>query len=391
MLDFTFHSPTFFEFGRNAEDQTGKLAKRFGAKKVMLHYGQQSVIKSGLLDRVEKSLHDEGIETVRLGGVVPNPEASKVYEGIELGRKENIDMIIGVGGGSAVDSAKAIAVGIPYDGDFWDFYDKGQRAEAALPVGCVLTLAATGTEGSDSTVITNVEDDRKKRGYGSHFMRPVFSVLNPELQFTLPPYQTACGIVDMIAHVLERYLSNTPDVELTDRMSEAVIKTIINQGRIAVKEPDNYEARAALLWGGMVAHNNLLGVGREQDWSSHQIEHELSAIYGVAHGAGLAVVFPAFMTFTLEHGLERYAQFAHRVFDVEADFMNPRAVAEEGIRRFKAFLTEIGMPTTFAELGAKEEDIPMLAKRVKFNTEDTLGFFQPLSRKDVEAIFRLAL
>lgn len=390
MLDFQFHSPTHFTFGKHAEEKTGAMAKRYGAKKVLLHYGQNSVIKSGLLDRVEKSLHEAGIETVRLGGAVPNPEALKVYEGIALGRKENVDMIISVGGGSAGDSAKAIAVGIPYEGDFWDFYDKGVHAKRALPVGIVLTLAATGTEGSSASVITNVDDDRKKRGYGSPLLRPTFSILNPELMFTLPPYQTACGVTDMFAHILERYLTNTPDVELTDRMAEAVMKTIINQGRIAIREPENYEARAALMWAGTIAHNDILGVDREQDWSSHAIEHELSAIYGVAHGAGLAVIFPAFMTFTLDHDVARYAQLAHRVFEVEADFMNPRGLAIEGIRRFKEFLHEIGMPLTFAELGAKEEDIPMLAKRVRMKGEK-LGFFQPLDRDDIAAIYRLAL
>ena len=391
MIDFTFYSPTFFAFGKNAEAETGKLAKRYGATKALLHYGQQSVIRSGLLDRVETSLHEAGIETVRLGGVVPNPEASKVYEGIELGRREGVDMVIGVGGGSAVDSARAIAAGVQCGGGFWDFYDDKKTIEKALPIGCVLTLAATGTEGSNSSVITKVEDNQKKRGIGHNLLRPAFSVLNPELTYTLPAYQTACGIADMLAHILERYLSNTPDVELTDRMSEAVMKTIVNQGRIAIREPENYEARAALMWAGMVAHNDILGVGREQDWSSHQMEHELSAVYGVAHGAGLAVVFPAFMTYTLEHDLARYAQLAHRVFDVEPDFGNLRGMAEEGIRRFKAFLKEIGMPLTFAELGAREEDIPMLASRVYLTNGDLLGFFQPLSRDDIANVYRLAL
>lgn len=389
MLDFQFKSPTHFVFGKHAEEKTGAMAKRYGATKVLLHYGQNSVIKSGLLERVKKSLHEAGIDTVLLGGVVPNPEASKVYEGIELGRKENVDMIVSVGGGSAGDSAKAIAVGIPYEGDFWDFYDRGAKAEKALPVGIVLTLAATGTEASSASVITNVDDDRKKRGYGSPLLRPVFSIMNPELMYTLPPYQTACGISDMLAHVLERYLTNTKDVELTDRMAEAVMKTIINQGRIAIREPENYEARAALMWAGTIAHNDILGVDREQDWSSHAIEHELSAIYGVAHGAGLAVIFPAFMTFTLDHGVARYAQFAHRVFEVEADFMNPRGMALEGIRRFRAYLREIGMPLTLDELGANAEDIPMLAKRVRINGEK-LGSFQPLDRDDIAEIYRLA-
>ena len=389
MLDFSFYSPTYFAFGKNSESRVGELAQRFGATKVLLHYGQGSVIRSGLLDRVEESLQEAGIETVRLGGVVPNPEASKVYEGIELSRREGVDFIIGVGGGSACDSAKAIAVGVPYDGDFWDFYKGEKKVECALPIATVITLAATGTEGSNSSVITHVENNRSKWSIRSDLVRPVFSILNPELTFTLPPYQTACGITDMIAHIMERYLTNTEGVELTDSMCLAVMKTIVHQGAIAMKNPRDYYARANLMWAGTVAHNDSLGMDREQDWSSHKLELELSALYGVAHGAGLAVMLPAFMEYQLDHNPKRLAVFASEVFDVEpSDDLT--AMAEEGIYRFRAYLKSIGMPLTLRDIAVPEEDIPLLASRIQMNNGDLFGFYRPLNRQQIEEVYRLA-
>lgn len=387
MNNFNFYSPTFFEFGKDTETKTGKLVARFGGKKVLVHYGSGSVVRSGLLARVTKSLEEAGIQYVELGGVVPNPRSGLVYEGIELCRKEGVDFILAVGGGSAIDSAKAIAIGVPYEGDFWDFY-QGRPIKEALPVATILTLAAAGSEASNSSVITH-ENGNMKRGTGSNLIRPVFSILNPELTTTLPPYQTSCGATDMFAHVLERYFTNTKDVEITDRICEAIMLTIINETPKALADPTDYQARANIMWAGMVAHNDICGVGREQDWATHTLEHELSALYDVAHGAGLAVMFPAWMKYNMKQDVNRFAQFAVRVFGCEMDFQNPERTAKEGIAKFEQFLLSIGMPIRFKELGAKAEDIPTLIEMLKMN-DRAIGNFVKLSREDVEAIYKLA-
>lgn len=387
MNNFNFYSPTYFEFGRNTEEKAGKLIKRFGGKKTLVHYGSGSVVRSGLLGRVLASLDAEGILHVELGGAMPNPRSSLVYEGIELCRKEKVDFILAVGGGSAIDSAKAIAIGVPYEGDFWDFYT-GRKIEEALPVGTILTLAAAGSEASASSVITH-ENGMVKRGTLSDKIRPVFSILNPELTKTLPAFQTACGATDMFAHVLERYFTNTKDVEITDRLCEGIMLTIINEAPKAIAYPENYEARANLMWAGMVAHNDICGVGRVQDWGSHQLEHELSALYDVAHGAGLAVMFPAWMKFTMKHDVMRFSQLAVRVFGCQMDFQNPERTASEGIERFESFLRSIGMPVRFKELGAKREDIPTLIEMLKMDKRG-VGNFVKLSAEDVEGIYMLA-
>lgn len=387
MNNFNFYSPTYFEFGRETESKAGMLVKKFGGKKVLVHYGGGSIVRSGLLGRVLKSLDDAGIAQVELGGAVPNPRSGLVYEGIELCRKENVDFILAVGGGSAIDSAKAIAIGVPYEGDFWDFYE-GKRIEKALPVATILTLTAAGSEASSSSVITH-ENGMVKRGTGSNLIRPVFSILNPELTTSVSAYQTACGSTDMFAHVLERYFTNTKNVEITDRIAEGIMLTIINQTPKALENPNDYDARANLMWAGMVAHNDICGVGREQDWGSHQLEHELSALYDVAHGAGLAVIFPAWMKFTMKHDVMRFAQFAVRVFGCQMDFHNPERTAAEGIEKFEQFLKSIGMPVRFKELGAKAEDIPILIEMLKMG-ERGVGNFVKLSREDVETVYRLA-
>ena len=387
MNNFNFYSPTYFEFGRNTEEKAGKLIKRFGGKKTLVHYGSGSVVRSGLLGRVLASLDAEGILHVELGGAMPNPRSGLVYEGIELCRKEKVDFILAVGGGSAIDSAKAIAIGVPYEGDFWDFYT-GRKIEEALPVGTILTLAAAGSEASASSVITH-ENGMVKRGTLSDKIRPVFSILNPELTKTLPAFQTACGATDMFAHVLERYFTNTKDVEITDRLCEGIMLTIINEAPKAIADPGNYEARANLMWAGMVAHNDICGVGRVQDWGSHQLEHELSALYDVAHGAGLAVMFPAWMKFTMKHDVMRFSQLAVRVFGCQMDFQNPERTASEGIERFESFLRSIGMPVRFKELGAKREDIPTLIEMLKMDKRG-VGNFVKLSAEDVEGIYMLA-
>ncbi len=387
MNNFSFYSPTYFEFGRNSEEKSGKLISRFGGKKVLIHYGSGSVVRSRLLGRVIASLDAEGIHHIELGGAVPNPRSGLVYEGIELCRKEKVDFILAVGGGSAIDSAKAIAIGVPYEGDFWDFYT-GRKIEEALPVATILTLSAAGSEASASSVITH-ENGMVKRGTLSDKIRPVFSILNPELTTTLPPFQTAAGATDMFAHVLERYFTNTRDVEITDRLCEAVMLTIINEAPKAITNPADYEARANIMWAGMVAHNDICGVGRVQDWGSHQLEHELSALYDVAHGAGLAVMFPAWMKFTMKHDVMRFAQFAVRVFGCQMDFQQPERTAREGIERFESFLKAIGMPVRFKELGAKREDIPTLIEMLKMDKRG-VGNFVKLSAEDVEAIYNLA-
>lgn len=388
MNNFNFYSPTYFVFGKGRENEAGKYVKRFGGTKVLLHFGGNSAIKSGLLDRVKKSLTQEGISFVELGGVLPNPRSGLVYKGIEICKNEGVDFILAVGGGSVIDSAKAIAAGALYDGDFWDFYT-GKKVEKALPVGTILTIAAAGSEGSSSSVITH-ENGLLKRSAEGNALRPVFSILNPELTFTLPAYQTACGITDMMAHVMERYFTNTREVEITDRLCEGILLTIIKEAPVAIAEPTNYGARGNIMWAGMVAHNDICGVGREQDWATHQMEHELSALYDVAHGAGLAVMFPAWMKYVMNHDIMRFAQFAVRVWGCEMDFQHPEITAKEGIAKFEQFLISIGMPVRFAELGAKAEDIPTLVKNMRLGNR-TVGSFVKLTEKDVAEIYKLAV
>lgn len=390
MDNFDFCSPTYFVFGKGRETETGTYVKKYQGTRVLIHYGGGSVVRSGLLDRVKESLDAEGISYVELGGVKPNPRSGLVYEGIRLCRAEKVDFILAVGGGSAIDSAKAIAAGVLYEGDFWDFYSGKQRLDHALPVGTVLTIAAAGSEGSPNSVITK-EEGMLKRGTGGDCLRPRFSILNPELTQTLPAYQTACGATDIMAHVFERYFTNTREVEITDRLCEGVLLTMIKEVPRAIADADNYEARANIMWAGMVAHNNIVGVGREQDWNSHGIEHELSALYDCAHGAGLAVIMPAWMQFVMKHDVMRFAQMAVRVFGCQMNFENPDETAKEGIARFKNFLVSIGMPITMGEVGGKEEDIPYLVNKFGLGEHGKTGGFVALSSDAVAQIYRLAL
>jgi alcohol dehydrogenase YqhD (iron-dependent ADH family) len=292
MDKFNFFSPTEFVFGNDRENECGKLIRKYGGTKVLVHFGSGSAKKSGLLDRVKKSLEAEGISCVELGGVMPNPRDTKVYEGIEICRNENVDFILSVGGGSCIDSSKAIAIGVLYDGDFWDFYSRKAEVKKALPIGTILTIAAAGSEGSGASVITK-EDGMLKRDVGSDLLKPKFSILNPVLTMPLPAYQTACGATDIMAHVFERYFTNTKEVEITDRLCEAVLITMVKETPKAIENPEDYGARANIMWAGTVAHTDIVGVGRSQDWNSHMIEHELSGLYDCAHGAGLAVIMPA--------------------------------------------------------------------------------------------------
>ena len=390
MLNFTFYSPTYFVFGKDTECQAGDYVRKFGGSRVLIHYGGGSVVRSGLLARVEQSLTDAGISFVKLGGVMPNPRSGLVYEGIKLCKQEKVDFILAVGGGSVIDSSKAIALGSCYDGDFWDFYEDRTRTASAtaLPVGVVLTIAAAGSEGSGDSVITK-EEGMLKRATGGDCLRPKFSILNPALTQTLPPYQTASGATDIMAHVFERYFTNTTHVETTDRLCEAVLMAMIHEVPKVIADPNDYEARANIMWAGMVAHNDICGVGREQDWNSHWLEHEISAVNDCAHGAGLAVIMPAWMEYVVDHDVMRFAQVATRVWGCPMDFANPRATAMAGIEAFRSFLRSIGMPTTMAELGAKEEDIPYFVKTLGLCGGETGGFVH-LKEADAEAIYRLA-
>lgn len=391
MDNFTFYSPTYFVFGKEEENKTGNLVKRFGGSRVLIHYGGGSVVGSGLLDRVKASLKEEGIEYLELGGVKPNPRSGLVYEGIDLCRKEKIDFVLAVGGGSSIDSAKAIAAGAVYDGDFWDYY-QGKPVNKALPIGTILTIAAAGSEGSPDSVITN-EKGMYKRGASGEALRPVFSILNPALTQTLPAYQTACGITDIMAHLFERYFTTTEEVETTDRMIEGLLLAMIHEAPRVIEDPNNYQARANIMWAGMMAHNNSCGVGRVQDWASHDIEHELSAIYDCAHGAGLAVVFPAWMTYNMKHNISRFVQLAVRVWGCPMDFQHPENTGKAGIEALEKFLKGIGMPLSFEELGAKEEDIEKMAHTACYGDgrKGTIGGFVKLDENDVANIYHLML
>lgn len=391
MNNFTFYSPTYFAFGKEAENETGTYLRRFGASKVLIHYGGGSVVRSGLLERVRNSLKKENLPYIELGGVKPNPRSGLVYEGIELCRKEGVDFVLAVGGGSAIDSAKAIAAGALYNGDFWDFYS-GKRIEQALPVGTVLTISAAGSEGSPDSVITH-ENGMLKRGASGDAIRPKFSILNPALTQTLSPYQTACGITDIMAHLYERYLTHTKEVEVTDRLIEALLLTMVHEGPRVIEDPNNYEARANIMWAGMMAHNNACGVGRTQDWNSHNIEHELSALYDCAHGAGLAVTMPAVFTYVMGKDVMRFAQIAVRVWGCQMDFAHPESTAKEGIEALRRFLASIGMPKSIKEFGAREEDIPYLAHTLCYGNggSGTLCGFATLTEQDCQSIYRLML
>ncbi len=391
MNNFEFYSPTCFVFGKEMECQAGEYVKRFGGNKVLLHYGGSSAKKSGLLDRVKASLDASGISYAELGGVKPNPRSGLVYEGIDLCKKEGIDFVLAVGGGSVIDSSKAIAAGVVYDGDFWDFY-QGKRIEKALPIGTVLTIAAAGSEGSGDSVITK-EEGMFKRGASGDAIRPKFSILNPALTQTLPPYQTAAGITDIMAHLYERYLTNTEEVEVTDRLIEGLLLTMVHEGPRVIADPNNYEARANIMWAGTMAHNNSCGVGRSQDWSSHAIEHELSALYDCAHGAGLAVTMPAVFTYVMNHNVMRFAQVAVRVWGCNMDFAHPEVTAMAGIKALQNFLISIGMPRNFEELGAKEEDIPTLVKTLLYGDggDGVLRGFTELREDDCTKIYQMMI
>lgn len=398
MNNFRFHSPTEFVFGRDTEQQTGQMARTYGAHHVFVVYGGGSVVRSGLLQRVCESLSEAGITFCQLGGIRPNPTDAKVYEGIDIARKEKCDFILAVGGGSVIDTAKAIAAGVTYDGDFWDFFCGKAIVNKALPVGVVLTIPASGSEGSGNSVITRTEGLHKLSLRTHNWLRPKFAIMNPELTFTLPPYQTACGIADMMVHVMERYFSNTTGCELTDRLCEATLMGIIDEAPKVMNNPCDYDARANIMWAGTIAHNGICGTGRDEDWASHFMEHELSAVYDVTHGAGLTAIVPAWLTWMADHNINKVEQLARRVMgvtpsDVEgaAPGAKPRLVALEGIRRLAGFWQSMGLPVNIAGLGITNPDIDLLVNKLHENKGELVGSYVKLDRTMTREIYQSAI
>jgi alcohol dehydrogenase YqhD (iron-dependent ADH family) len=389
MQNFEYYNRTKIIFGKGTEGRTGNETAGY-AKRILLHHSGGSVVRTGYLDKVKESLKADGVSWVELDGVKPNPRLSLVHKGVEICKKEKLDFILAVGGGSVIDSAKAIAMGALYGGDVWDFYDRKKTASAALPVATVLTIPAAGSESSISSVITN-EEGPWKRAVDEECLRPVFSILNPEATFTLPAFQTACGVADMLAHIMERYFTREPHVELTDELCEGAMRAIIRNARRVITGGGelDYDARAELMWAGSIAHNNLLGTGRIGDWGSHMIEHELSAVFDIAHGAGLAIVFPAWIKYNIKEDAPRLARFAAKVWGVDGAFYDYEQAALEGVFRMKNFFKSIGLPVSFADAGLDGAKIPLMAEQaVKFGP---VGNYRKLHARDVEAICRLAL
>lgn len=392
MENFNYYTPTQVAFGRGAEMQVGDLVRAQGCRKVLVHYGSGSVKKSGLLERVYRSLDEAEISYLSLGGVVPNPRLSLVYEGIDLCKEEGVDFILAVGGGSVIDSAKAIGYGVANEGDVWDFYEKKRRASGCLPVGVVLTIAAAGSEMSDSSVITN-EDGWLKRGYSSNYARARFAVMNPEITMTLPKYQTASGCVDIMMHTMERYFNQCENMELTDGISEHLIRTVMKNAKILMNEPDNYEARAEVMWAGSLSHNGLTGCGTDGgDWACHQLEHELGGMFDVAHGAGLAAVWGSWARYVVDARPQRFAQFAVNVMGVEAG-EDETETALRGIEEMERFYRTVDMPVSIRELGIEptEEQLKELAEKCSHFRKRTVGCVKKLDVEDMYRIYKNAL
>ena len=392
MFDFKYFTPTKVVFGKNSEEKVAELVKEFGGKKVLIHYGGGSVIRSGLMQRLTDKLDAAGITYIKLGGAVPNPRLSLVYEGIELCKKEGVDFILAVGGGSAIDSAKAIGYGVKNEGDVWDFYDYKRSASDCLPLGVILTLAATGSEMSDSSVITK-EEGLVKRGYSSDYCRPRFAILNPELTMTLPDYQTACGCTDIMMHTMERYFTNGGNMELTDSMAEALLRTVKENALILVKEPNNYDARAEVMWAGSLSHNGLTGCGNDGgDWMTHKLEHELGGLYDVAHGAGLAALWGSWARYVYKNCLPRFKRYAINVMGIPANAGSDEEIALKGIEAMEAFYREIKMPTNLRELGvtATEEDLKLMAHKCAVGVNGGKGSARFLKEEDMYEIYKMS-
>lgn len=390
--DFNFYAPTRIVFGKTAEQQIGALVASQHGSKVLIHYGGGSAERSGLLNIVREQLRQAGISFVELGGVVPNPMLSKVYEGIELCRREQVDFILAVGGGSVIDSAKAIGYGVPYDGDVWDFWDSKSVPQACLPIGVVLTIPAAGSEMSSSTVITK-DDGLVKRGFNCDLCRCRFAVMNPERTYTLPPYQTAAGATDIMMHTMERYFSKYEDMTLTDAIAEALLRTVKDSVLAVMEHPDDYRNRAQIMWAGSLAHNDLTECGTEKDFATHKMEHELSALFSVTHGAGLAALWPSWARYVKDKHLSRFVRFAVNVMGVENDFAHPDETAEKGIRAVEDFYHKIGMPTNIHELLGREitdDEIEEMVEKCSRGGTLTLGAMEKIGTDDMRAIYRMA-
>lgn len=392
MFDFKYFTPTKVLFGKNTENKVADLIQEFGGKKVLIHYGGGSVIRSGLMQKVTDKLDTAGIKYVKLGGAVPNPRLSLVYEGIDLCKKEGLDFILALGGGSAIDSAKAIGYGVMNDGDVWDLYDYKKQANACMPLGVILTLAATGSEMSDSSVITK-EEGLVKRGYSSDFCRPRFAILNPELTMTLPDYQTACGCTDIMMHTMERYFTNGGNMELTDSMAEALLRTVKENSKILARDPKNYDARAEVMWAGSLSHNGLTGCGNDGgDWMTHKLEHELGGLYDVAHGAGLAAIWGSWARYVYKNCLPRFKRYAINVMGITPNAGSDEEIALKGIEAMEDFYREIKMPTNLRELGvnATDDDLKLMAHKCAVGVNGGKGSARFLKEEDMLEIYKMS-
>ena len=392
MKDFMYYAPTEVVFGEQSEEQVAALVKKYGGTKVLVHYGGQSAVKSGLLDKICTLLREGGVAYVTLGGVVPNPRLSLAQQGIELCRKEGVDFLLAVGGGSVIDSAKCIGYGVPYEGNVWDFYLGKATPTRMLPVACVLTIPAAGSEMSESSVITNENGD-VKLGYSNNLSRPKFAIMNPRRTFTLPPYQTAAGVTDMMMHTMERYFTKDDDMDLTTDIAEAMLRSMKNAVFAVLKNPEDYRYRAQIMWGGSLMHNGLTGCGFSDDWATHQLEHELSAMFDATHGAGLAAIWPSWARYTMHENLRRFVRFAVNVMDVPNDFTDPEGTALKGIEAMERFYHAIGMPINIRELIGRDvtdEEIREMTRKCSRDYQRTCGQLKVLKAEDMEKIYKMA-
>ncbi|MCH5225558.1 MAG: iron-containing alcohol dehydrogenase [Muribaculaceae bacterium] len=391
MNDFRFFTPTRYIFGREAQKNAGSLSKELLGERILLIFGQASAKKSGLLDEIENLLKENEIKFYEFGGIQPNPTDGPVREGIKLCREEGLTGILAIGGGSVIDTAKAIAAGVEYNGDFWDFFSGKAVPQKALPIGVVLTIPAAGSEGSGNSVITKEDSLTKISIRTDYVLRPKFALMNPELTYGLPPYQTACGIVDMMAHILERYFTPTDGADVSDRVSEGILKAIIKNAPIVMNSPRDYNARANIMWAGTLAHNGICGCGKVEDWGCHGLEHEISALYGVAHGAGLSVILLAYMKYIIEHKPERLASLGTNVFDIEANSGSIKDIAQKARTKFETFFKSLGMPVTFSQLGIENPDIDRMVCKVHQNKGATFGAYIPITPEVSRAVYINAL
>lgn len=392
MKDFTYYAPTEVVFGRDSEAKVAQMIRKYGGTKVLVHFGGKSAIQSGLLPKICDQLSQAGIPYVALGGVVPNPRLSMVHKGIELCKKEGVDFLLAVGGGSVIDSCKAIAYGVPYKGEVWDFYLGKGKPKTMLPLGCVLTIPAAGSEMSESSVITN-EDGGIKLGYSNNLSRPKFAIMNPERTFTLPPYQTAAGVTDMMMHTMERYFTKDDDMDVTTALAESLLREMKQAIFPVLKDPEDYRYRAQIMWAGSLMHNGLTGCGISDDWATHQLEHELSGMFDVTHGAGLAAVWPSWARYVMHKNLRRFVRFAVEVMDVPNDYTDPEGTAEKGIQAMERFYHAIGMPINIKELigrDIKDGEIKEMVQKCSRGGTRTCGQLKVLKAEDMEAIYQVA-